>query len=72
MIIQNLTRDLINKIINELNKKDNKEKINNLIIYPFLSDIFSSIQPYLIFIFILYIIIIILIFIILFLLFKKN
>ena len=53
-MIDKLTKDLINKIIIELNKKDNKEKLETDIINPILQNFTSKLFPYISLLFIMY------------------
>ena len=49
-----LTKDLIAKIVIELNKKDNKEKLETDIINPILQNFTSKLFPYISLLFIMY------------------
>jgi hypothetical protein len=53
-MIDKLTKDLINKIVLELNKKDNKEKLENDIINPILHNFTCKLFPYISLLFIMY------------------
>ena len=70
-MIDNLTTQIIEKVIIELDKKDNKDFIDNKFIRPLCDNISNKIHPYMLIIFISYIIILILIIWIMFLLIKK-
>ena len=53
-MIDKLTKDLITRIVIELNKKDNKEKLENDIINPILQNFTSKLFPYISLLFIMY------------------
>jgi hypothetical protein len=53
-MIDKLTKDLINKIVIEFNKKDNKEILENDIINPILQNFTSKLFPYISLLFIMY------------------
>ena len=53
-MIDKLTKDLIDKMVIELNKKDNKEKLENEIINPILQNFTSKLFPYISLLFIMY------------------
>lgn len=53
-MIKNFTKNILNKIINEISIKENKEKINNEIIKPILTTFSEKIYPYVSLLFILY------------------
>jgi hypothetical protein len=53
-MIDKLTKDLISKIVIELNKKDNKDKLENDIINPILQNFTSKLFPYISLLFIMY------------------
>jgi hypothetical protein len=53
-MIKNFTKNILNKIINEISIKENKEKINNEIIKPILLTFSEKIYPYVSLLFILY------------------
>jgi hypothetical protein len=71
-MIDKLTKDFLNKIILELNKTDNKERIENEILNPFLAKFSDRIYPYVSLLFIMYTINLILIIIVLVLLILYN
>jgi hypothetical protein len=60
-MLKNLTYDILNKCIDEVNKIENKQKINKYIISPIINDLTSRIYPYVIILFVMYILILILI-----------
>jgi hypothetical protein len=70
-MIDKLTKNLIDKIIIELNKKDNKEKLERKIISPILSNFTCKLFPYISLLFIMYSFNIILIISIIILILKK-
>ena len=53
-MIDKLTKDFIEKIVVELNKKDNKEKLQNKIVNPILENFTSKLFPYISLLFIMY------------------
>ena len=53
-MIDKLTKDFIDKIIIELNKKENKEKLENKIINPILYNFTCKLFPYISLLFIMY------------------
>ena len=53
-MIKNFTKNILNKIINEISIQENKEKINNEIIKPILTTFSEKIYPYVSLLFILY------------------
>ena len=65
-MIEKLTKDCIYKIICEIKKKENKERIEKEIINPVFITFIEKIFPYALILFIIYIINIILVIIILF------
>lgn len=71
-MIDKLTKDFINKIIVEFNKTENKEKIENEILNPFLTKFSDRIYPYVSLLFIMYTVNLILIIIVLVLLILYN
>ena len=71
-MIDKLTRDLINKIIIELNKQDNKDKLEKEVFGPILSNFSDRIYPYVSLLFIMYSLNLILIIIILVLIILYN
>lgn len=68
--IGQMTDTIINQIICEINKKENKEKLNMLILNPIINKINKKIYPYFLIFSILIILILILIIIILYILIK--
>lgn len=70
-IINKFTNDIINKIIIEFNKPENKLKINEHIINPLIIDLSNKIYPYVLSFAVMYIIIMVLIIVIFFLLIKN-
>jgi hypothetical protein len=64
-MFEKLTKDFINKIIIEINKKDNKEKLETQVINPIFFNFAERIYPYVSLLFIMYSINLILIIIIL-------
>ena len=71
-MIEKLAKDIINKIIIQLNKPDNKERIDNEIIDPLICNISNRLYPYISLMFIMYIINLILIIVILILIIIYN
>ena len=71
-MLEKLTKDFINKIIIELNKQENKDKIEKDIITPVFSNFASRIYPYVSLLFIMYSLNLILIIIILVLIYNKK
>ena len=75
-MIDKLTKDLIDKIIIEINKEDNKDRIENKIINPLINPIInnfsSKLFPYISLLFIMYSFNIILIISIIFLLLNNK
>jgi len=71
-MIDKLTKDFINKIIIELNKIENKEKLDKDIISPIFSSFTERIYPYVSLLFIMYSLNLILIIIILVLIILYN
>jgi hypothetical protein len=67
-----LTKDAIGHVVNEINKEENKEKINEQIINPFLRTIIDRMYPYLMVISGLYVLVLGLIIAILFVIIGKN
>lgn len=70
-MIDNLTTQILEKVMLELDKNDNKEFIDNKFIKPLCENISNKIHPYMLIIFVSYIIILILIIWIMFLLIRK-
>jgi p-aminobenzoyl-glutamate transporter AbgT len=60
-MLEKITHDFLDKFITELNKKNNKKKINTHIINPIICDISNKLYPYIVTLFIMYIIILLLI-----------
>ena len=71
-MIDKLTKDFINKIIIELNKIENKERLEKEIINPVFCNFTDRIYPYVSLLFIMYILNLVLIIIILVLLINKK
>jgi hypothetical protein len=71
-MIEKITKDFINKLILEINKHDNKEKLEKDIINPIFSNFTDRIYPYVSLLFIMYSINLILIIIILVLIILYN
>ena len=72
-MLYKITGDLLNKCINELQKQENREKINLNLIDPIISNIGDKIHPYMVTIFCMYILILILVILILIILIlNKN
>lgn len=72
-IIYKLTCSFLDRCVGELNKEDNKKKINDNIIDPFIKDLLTRLYPYIMIIGSMYILILILILaILLTLVFKKK
>ena len=45
-MIEKFTKEIIDKILHELNKEENKEKIYNLVIEPLMYFIIDKLYPY--------------------------
>lgn len=74
-MLDKLTKDFINKIIIEINKTENKQKLEKEIINPIFSNFAERIYPYVSLLFIMYslnLILIIIILILIILYNKKN
>lgn len=71
-MIEKITKDFINKLILEINKQDNKDKLEKDIINPIFSNFTDRIYPYVSLLFIMYSINLILIIIILVLIILYN
>ncbi len=71
-MLDKLTRDFINKLIIEINKPDNKEKLEKEVINPVFANFADRIYPYVSLLFIMYSLNLILIIVILVLLIVYN
>ena len=71
-MIEKLTKDLINKIVFEIKKDDNKNTIRNDILNPILLEFSDRIYPYISILFIMYSLNLVLIIIILFFIVNKK
>ena len=71
-MLDKITKDFINKIIIEINKEDNKNKLENEILKPILQSFSDKIYPYVSLLFIMYSLNLILIIIILILIILYN
>jgi hypothetical protein len=74
-MIEKLTKDLINKLIIEINKNENKEKIEKDIMNPVFSNFAGKIYPYVSLLFIMYsinLVLIVLILVLIIVFNKKN
>ena len=71
-MIEKLTKDLINKIIFEIKKEDNKKLIKDDILDPILNEFRESIYPYISILFVMYSLNLILIIVILFLIILRR
>jgi hypothetical protein len=71
-MIEKLTKDLINKIVNEIKKEENKHKLETEVIAPIFSNFAERIYPYVSLLFIMYSLNLILIIIILVLIILYN
>lgn len=71
-MIEQLTKDFLNKIVIEIKKDDNKKTIKNDILEPILSEFSDTIYPYISILFLMYSINLILIIVILFLILLKK
>jgi large-conductance mechanosensitive channel len=71
-MVEKLTKDLLNKLINEIKKEENQKKIEIDILNPILIKFSSKIYPYIKLIFIIFSLHFILVFIILFLIIMLN
>ena len=71
-MIDRLTKDFIDKMIIEIKKEDNKNKIKNDILSPILSEFSERIYPYISILFIMYSINLILIIVVLILIVLKK
>ena len=70
--MENFTRNIIDKFICQLNKEENKKKINQDILNPIFKEFSNKIYPYVSLLFLMYILNLILVIIILTLILKKN
>ena len=71
-MIDKITKDFINKLISEINKPENKKKIENEVIGPFFTNFADRIYPYVSLLFIMYSLNLILIIVILVLIILYN
>jgi len=71
-MLDKLTKDFINKIIMEINKQENKEKLEKEVINPIFSNFAERIYPYVSLLFIMYSLNLILIIVILVLIIMYN
>ena len=71
-MLEKLTKDLINKLVCEVNKQENREKIENQIINPVFCTFANRIYPYVSLLFIMYSLNLILIIVILVLIIIYN
>jgi hypothetical protein len=71
-MLDKLTKDFINKLIIEINKPDNKEKLEKEVINPVFANFADRIYPYVSLLFIMYSLNLILIIVILILLIVYN
>tara|TARA_B100000424_G_C22634592_1_gene351403 strand:+ start:221 stop:454 length:234 start_codon:yes stop_codon:yes gene_type:complete len=71
-MIEQLTKDFINKIVIEMKKDDNKKKIKDEILEPVFSEFSDKIYPYISILFLMYSINLILIIVILFLMLLRR
>jgi large-conductance mechanosensitive channel len=71
-MVEKLTKDLINKLINEIKKEENQKKIEIEILNPILIKFSNNIYPYIKLIFIIFSLHFILVFIIIFLIIMLN
>ena len=70
--MEKITKNIIDKIICQLNKKDNKNKINEEILNPIFQKFSNKIYPYVSLLFMMYILNLILVIIILTLIYLKK
>jgi len=73
-MIEKLTKDLLNKVIDELKEEENQKRIENDIINPVLIKFTNRIFPYIKFIFLIFVLnfILVLIILILIIIFNKK
>lgn len=71
-MIEELTKDFIEKIVIEVKKENNKKKIKEYVLNPILNEFSGHIYPYISMLFIMYSLNLILIIIILFLILLKK
>lgn len=71
-MLEKITKDFISKLIIEINKEENKERLEKEIMNPLFCSLTNRIYPYVSLLFLMYSINIILIIIILLILYKKN
>ena len=73
-MLDKITKDFINKIIIEINKEDNKNKLENEILKPIFQSFSDKIYPYVSLLFIMYSLnlVLIIIILILIILYNKN
>ena len=69
--MENFTKNIIDKFICQLNKEENKKKINKDILNPIFREFSNKIYPYVSLLFLMYILNLILVIIILTLILKK-
>ena len=70
--MENFTKNIIDKFICQLNKEENKKKINQDILNPIFKEFSNKIYPYVSLLFLMYILNLILVIIILTLILKKK
>jgi hypothetical protein len=71
-MLDTLTKDFINKLILEIKKKENKEKLENEVIKPLCTNFSERLYPYVLLLFIMYSVNLILIIVILILIIMYN
>ena len=71
-MIEQLTKDFINKIVIEIKKDDNKKKIKDEILEPIFTEFSDKIYPYISILFLMYSINLVLIIVILFLMLLRR
>tara|TARA_Y100001933_G_C18978475_1_gene555667 strand:- start:1001 stop:1225 length:225 start_codon:yes stop_codon:yes gene_type:complete len=72
MVLSELTSELINRIVQEIKKKDNMEKIQKNVIDPVIGYSLSRIYPYILVSSIIFILLLVLVIATLFLIIKLN